>query len=78
MGAPFYWRRRRRLSSVKTRNAILWALRDGVPTSPIDLSAEMGMRHSWVCRALDDMAIRGLVEVGEWRYRRTDREAASV
>ena len=24
----------------------------------------MGMRHSWVCRALDDMAIRGLVEEG--------------
>jgi hypothetical protein len=68
------WRWRKRRPSRKTRDAVLWALRGGAALCPHDLAGETGMDWRRVCTALDDLSVRGLVELDGTKYRRTDRE----
>jgi hypothetical protein len=60
-GAYPHWRRRR--PSAKTRAAVMGVLRAGIEMAAVDLAAEARLASRRVYVALDDLRIRGLVEL---------------
>lgn len=76
MPPPPAWLKRR--SSKKQRSAVMWALRDGAMMTATELAAEVKRPWHYVCRALDDLVVRGQVEIVDGKFRRLDAAGVSA
>lgn len=70
MPPPPLWLRRR--SSKKQRSLVLWALRAGAVMTAQEIAVEARRPWKCVCRALDDLMVRGQVELVAGKYRRME------
>ncbi len=61
-----HWKRRR--SSAATRAAVLAALRSSGALTALELAVEARLRRAWVCTALDDLRVRGVVAEDGGRF----------